>query len=313
MKRLLIGLIPLLLGTTGCVSSADDTRPFSLGEGIVVDASRAAIYYADGQYALHKRATADGKLLWTSDKKGLPLAIVGGELLAHIAPEKNGVGRLQWIDIDSGKAGGALQVELPDEVTASIGPQANAHFEITPELSGGQIKLHWRYSIQPMRGALLSESDAQPMLRMGIITLNADAKGAQSRSVDTDSAPRKMLVLGAQEQLSNQVGRQFRSSDDRHVLASKAIDDPTFATRYRWSILERSGSKLGQIESIQSMAPFFATNNRLVIRATPFAHGTAEGMVEAHGERLVAYDLRTSAQVWSTPVIDPVFRGLLPP
>jgi len=314
MKSSFICLTSFLLGAAGFAFAADSVPSFSLGAGVVVDASREAVYYADGKFAMHKRAIRDGKLAWTSGEQGLPIAIIGGALLAQIPATRIGEGRLLWINAASGKAGARFTVTLPNDVMAGLGPRANQHFEITPEVSGSQLLLHWRYSFRPLRGAVSENDEAEEISRSGLIALSAGASTAESREASGRVAPRLVYSLSADEQLSNQSGHQFRASDDRHVLASEGFDDPQFATRYRWRILDRSsGAALGQIESIQSMAPFFVEGSTLVMRATRSVQTLADGRNAEFGERLIGFDLKTGVELWSANVLDSAYRGLLPP
>ena len=102
------------------------------------------------------------------------------------------------------------------------------------------------------------------------------------------------------------------------MLASVAVDDAEFGSRYRWSVLDQAGLKLGEINAIQSMAPFFVSNAVLVVRTGAVFSKRADGSYSQLGERLVGtYELSTvlssGTELWSAPVLDSVYRGVVPP
>ena len=300
--------------------TAAEATAFTLSPGIVVDAVRSQIFYADANARLQSRSVRDGALRWQSEERGLPLGILDSELLVQTQPERNGQARLAWVNTKTGELGERIIVPLPNDVLAIVGPQSNQQFEITAVLDGKRLQLHWQYHYRPLRGALLEEDidGAAEISRNGVFSVNAVAKTAAILDARTVLAPKRVVyALDSTQALSDVAGRQFRSTDARHVLASVAVDDIEFGSRYRWSMLDSSGTKLGEINAIQSMAPFFVSNSVLVVRAAAVLSTRADGSYRQLGERLVGYELSTAlssgTELWSAPVLESVYRGVMAP
>ena len=300
--------------------AAETDTAFTLSPGVVVDAARSQIFYADANARLQSRSVHDGALRWQSEERGLPLGIIDAALLVQIQPERTGQARLAWVNTQTGALTERINVPLPDDVLAGVEPQSNQQFEITATLDGKRLQLHWQYHYRPLRGALLEEDSdgTQERSRNGVFSVSAGATTAAILDARTVLAPPRLVyALDGTDALSDVAGRQFRSTDARNVLASVAVDDPEFGSRYRWNVLDQAGTKLGEINAIQSMAPFFVSNSVLVVRAAAVLSKRADGSFSQVGERLVGYELSTAlssgTELWSVPVLDSVYRGVVPP
>src|SRR5262249_53276905 len=83
--------------------------------GALVD-DAAYVMTADGGLA---RVRLDsGALDWRSDRVLRPLSVVGDRLLAQADPPRDGVLALAVVDVGTGEVRAALNVDLPDAVTA---------------------------------------------------------------------------------------------------------------------------------------------------------------------------------------------------
>ncbi len=300
--------------------AAETDTAFTLSPGVVVDAARSQIFYADANARLQSRSVHDGALRWQSEERGLPLGIIDAALLVQIQPERTGQARLAWVNTQTGALTERINVPLPDDVLAGVGSQSNQQFEITATLDGKRLQLHWQYHYRPLRGALLEEDSdgTQERSRNGVFSVSAGTTTAAILDARTVLAPPRLVyALDGTDALSDVAGRQFRSTDARNVLASVAVDDPEFGSRYRWNVLDQAGTKLGEINAIQSMAPFFVSNSVLVVRAAAVLSKRADGSFSQVGERLVGYELSTAlssgTELWSVPVLDSVYRGVVPP
>ena len=300
--------------------AAEPDAAFTLSPGIVVNAARSQIFYSDVNTRLQSRAVADGALRWQSEERGLPLGLIDSALLVLTQPERNGQARLAWVNAKTGALLERITAPLPEDVLAGVGPQSNQQFEITTTLDGKRLQLHWQYHYRPLRGALLEEDIAgtKEISRNGVFSISADATNAVTLDARTVMAPPRLVyALDSTQALSDVAGRQFRSTDARNVLASVAVDDAEFGSRYRWSVLDQAGLKLGEINAIQSMAPFFVSNAVLVVRTGAVFSKRADGSYSQLGERLVGYELSTAlsggTELWSAPVLDSVYRGVVPP
>lgn len=300
--------------------AAETDTAFTLSPGVVVDAARSQIFYADANGRLQSLGVRDGAVRWQSEERALPLGIIDSLLLVQTQPERTGQARLAWVNIKTGVLAERMTVPLPEDVLAGVGPQANQQFEITATLDDKRLQLHWQYHYRPLRGALLEDdiNGAQIRSRNGVFSVSAGTATAAILDARTVLAPKRLVyALEGTDALSDVAGRQFRSTDARNVLASVAIDDAEFGSRYRWSVLDPSGLKLGEINAIQSMAPFFVSNSVLVVRAAAVLSRRADGSYSQLGERLVGYELSTALnsgiELWSAPVLDSVYRGVLPP
>lgn len=308
MHRLVSCVLSII--AAGVVSASE--RPLNLGADVVLDADGRTVFYRDEEGRTHARNVDDGRLKWSTDLPARPIALLGAQLLVQVESRTPGEASLRWLGAASGAKGKEVALALAQDVTAHLDPRAESQFDFTQEITSGDLLLHWRYSASPSRGALMLNAEAETQVRTGASELKPGASTASART-DAVEPSGTVYALTISERLAGLGERQFRSVDGQHVMVSEAIADAAFASRYRWRIFGLSGNALGEYESLHAFTPFLVSDNTLLLRAAPYIQRLNDGSVQSAPERLLAVDLKTSAVRWTTTVMDPVYRGVLPP
>ena len=79
--------------------------------------------------------------------------------------------------------------------------------------------------------------------------------------------------------------------------------------KYRWTIFQRSGQRVGEIRSHISFSPFVVRDSLVVFETKPYARaGQAP-----EPAKLRAVSVAGGREVWSVQVREIVYRGSYPP
>ena len=162
----------------------------------------------------------------------------------------------------------------------------------------------------------VAQTNLESVSRFGAFEVNLAEAQASVRRValkSRDEIPRLVPNLPVSERLSGFTGEQFRSADSEHLQSNLAKSHAQFGTVYQWSLMKASGEQLGSVTLPYSYAPFSVRANRLITQLPPFAVRKADGQIDAFSARIASLNLQTGAEVWSVDVLDPVYRGILPP
>ena len=317
----LFGLLAPVLASAAGPSPAGVT---ALHDGVVIDPSGETAYVMGASGGIDALNLASGAVKWTTAAAAKPLMMADGTLLAQAAPGARGELALVTVDAGGGSPQRRIEVELPAGVRARVqeGPAEAFRIRAFPGGEGTAI-VAWTFTAAPLRGAP-SQSEA-PLV-------NEAARASAPAAGETEGALRLDLAAGRATPLSpaelealtpapdarparSAVGgaRQLSSADQRHVLRSERVADPAqWRTPYRWTVSDNENGTLGALQAPVSMAPFVVVGSRLFYVAQPSRRRSGQGIV-SEPLRLRAMDLKSGAEVWATPVLDPAYRGPLPP
>lgn len=315
---------------------------FLLRPGAVVGARRAMIYLMEPEGVV-ARDVSSGAVVWRTPAAAQPLGFHGEKLMALAEADQPNVFEVLFLNAGDGTVEARVPASLPGEVRGTIDDGPAHRFNTAAAVIDGVALLFWNYTSRPLRGApavsginraskmprvsapaaeatagppteeLLSETEQGQRLA-GVLRLDPVRGMAIPLEGDLPAAPAFVPDLQPDERLSGLSGRQFRSADNRHVLASERIADNTVWNRYQWSISERpEGRMLGVIARSNSFAPFFVVDDLLVYVSQPFERRNPDGTVEARQPSLNAVDLETLRPAWSAILRDTAFRGAMPP
>ncbi len=298
------------------------SQSFVMRPGVVVDPARGRLYamVKDGVAAYDTGSEAAGKAIWQSEGADRPLGLFGPYLVALAEPNGFGTAEIVMLDIHTGDVVSQISAALPEGTGGWVVDRPHQSFQADTTVVttgvGGELFLTWSFFSRPLRGMpVASGEESQALKRLeGAFRLDPAARTAQP--VDAAAAPRsesRRFDLSSEERLVGVEGRQFRSGNDQHVLASEKTDNDPWNV-YRWTVLHRGeGKVIGRVDRPVSTARFFVDGETLVHESSPFHRRSASGEFETHGLRLVAVDLTKGREIWSIDLRDTVFRGVLPP
>ena len=298
------------------------SQSFVMRPGVVVDPARSLLYAmgADGVAAYDTGSNAAGKALWQSEAAERPIGLFGPYLIALTEPAGFGTAEIVMLDIRSGEVASEISATLPEGTGGWVVDRPHQTFQADTTVIttgvGGELLLSWVFSGRPLRGMpVAAGEESQERQQLGG-AFRLDPATGTAQAIDATAAPRseaRRFDLSAEERLSGVEGRQFRSGNDQHVLASEKADNDPWNV-YRWTVLNRGeGNVVGQVDRPVSTARFFVDGETLIHESSPFRRKTASGEFETQGLRLVAVDLDNGRELWSLNLRDTVFRGVLPP
>jgi hypothetical protein len=308
--RLIVAAVATLAAGTA-FAAADAMAP-----GVLVDSGLGRAYVADVDGRTQALTLAEGRALWASAEVALPLAERDGTVYALGQPGLVGVGTVLLLDAGTGVVRDRIAFDLPEHVEATVVATPKGRFSARLVAQGDALRLYWEHVAQPLRGAY--EPGASE-LRVDAGALDLRASGARvvavpvADAVDAPAAP--AIDVAADRAIAGLPGRQFRGAGDAAVLASEPVQDARYGLAWRWTFQSRTAdAPAGSLVMPQSMAPFALVGDELVLfRADAFGVRTAEGREQYEPTRLVLWDLAAGRERWRLPVLDPVYRGTLPP
>lgn len=322
-------LLPASLLAVAVSLPALAAETVSLQSGVLVDPERSVVILMEPDGPVSARDLHSGNPIWVSESAGAPLAVRSGRVLVLAEPsDPNRVG-IVALDAGTGVIERAIHFDLPDGVTSTIDERPDRRFSASIVDVGGEAVLRWSFEGRPLQGARIESPEtpspgAGPSGRergMGSVEIEGavrvDLTAARAIPIETRLLPepaRFVPDLGEAERIVGVEGRQFRSADDRFVLASERIGDARTWDRYRWTIIDReTGARRGSLRRPTSTAPFFSDGTTLVHVAPAHARRLPSGEIVAAALRLEAFDLGSGALSWTANVRDTAYRGVLPP
>ena len=314
-----IGLICITGSKTALLAQNDTTPVFLLREGVVVNDPAKEVYITTPQNFVQAVSVVTGESLWTSVREAKPLAVVNGKLICQ-AFSTGRENNLIIIQLDLRRKGAGISensTRLPDNVKASFRQQLNASFTLFPKLVNGTIYLLWEYTYQPLRGLQTKDSagkdDTAFTRRSGAFRVDGNTgriTAISNKQIPAAASPRSILLdqkeVGAAK-------RRFVSADGKHFMTSTKIAGDSLFNNYRWEVYDRaSGNKKGELMDYRSYAPFYVSNMIIVYGTGPYAIAEKNEMRQVPLQ-LTAVDLGRGNKIWSKEILDPVYRGPLPP
>jgi hypothetical protein len=312
------------------------TASVSLRPGIVFDPNRKVAYVMtpEGVAAVD---LATGTKVWTSTAADQPLTLAGNLLITQVEPRVAG-NVLELLVLDPRERGAAKvrkSVQLPSGVSATIGENLIGKFLIEAQPVANEIILNWafepreqlrgrderyeRKNVSALEKSTQRQSSIQETTASPQVTTAGAARGTvrmtlPSGSVTLMAVPLTTMKTGRQwilptaMKLSNAPPTQYESADGRHILASERVADDRVWEKYRWTVFDRAGNRLGEHRTHISFAPFVVNDSTIFYETTPYVRGDI-----AEPARLRAISLSTGRELWNAEVRELVYRGPYPP
>ena len=318
---LMVGLLAPALAFAETSASAP-----ALHDGVVVDAGRGLAYVMNAKGGIDALDLATGNVRWTSTAAVKPLALVDGVLLAEAATDQ--AGELPVVALDAkGAAKSQLRIPLPAGVLAQAIDSPTRRFRAEAFVADdGLVTVSWAATDEkPLQGMVPPELDGTQAPTVGAAPASAVAEPksgaarldlANGRVAEVVSDKAKALQLAPRAATAAGKGldlrRQLPSVDGRHVLSTEPVAATGGIKRFRWTVADAAGAKVGTVESPVSRASFVVAGDR-VLYVAPRAARVEGGRLIEEPLRLQMVDLKSGSAVWSSAVIDTTFRGPFPP
>jgi hypothetical protein len=308
-------LLPLLAFLLCGFADAAHAAASRLAPGVLVDADAGRAFVTDPAGFAQAISLADGRSAWISREPAVPLLESGGRLFALGRIEARGVGLLLLLDPATGEVLDRVAFDVPEHVAASLVPRPKVRFGIEAHPTAQGARVYWREVALPLRGAYLGDGSDAERITEGAFDLLLDAQRNLALPLREPAAPpaAPSVDLAPAERLPALGERQFRGLDDASAMASAPVADPVFGARWQWTLRARGARNAVAGPALPyAWLPFALLGETLLYRTEPVAGG-ADGRVVGHGARLVAWDLARGAERWHVDVLDPVYRGPMPP
>jgi outer membrane protein assembly factor BamB len=302
-------------------------RAAALHDGVVVDLTGGTAYVMSREGGIDAIQLSTGNVIWKSREAAKPLLVKDGVLVAQAAPAKHGELVLATIDARRGVARERVEVAIPSSLRANILQGPSQSFETRAFLDkDGSVVVAWNANDgRSLQGMLPPEPEGAPVPSVSGAALTAQARSGAvrleigtGRAVPMAADAAKGIERAAAAAISvrradpSAGARELTSLDGKHVLRSERAVEGALSASYRWTIAEASGRALGTVEAPVSMAPFVVSGSRVLYVAQPSARRQGEKVID-QPLRLVALDLGTGSESWTSPLLDPVYRGPFPP
>lgn len=317
-----VGLVALCLAARPVSSQ----RPAAvLRPGIVIDNVAGAAYVMTEPGGIAAIDLTSGAARWRSTAGAKPLALIGDLLVAQVEPRPP-ANRLELVTLRTranGAAASRSTTNLPTGVRVTLGETLQGTFDLQAEPSGADVILHWTFIPAPVRGiddqqdTLTSRQAAagRAVIRKGALRVRAATGAVTTLDPSRIAAPRPPQWLVPQEAKLREAGAataaatQYQSADGQHILASERVADDRVWEKYRWTIFQRSGQRVGEMRTHISFSPFVVRDSLVVFETKPYARaGQAP-----EPAKLRAVSVAGGREVWSVPVREIVYRGSYPP
>ncbi len=310
IARTLIGALALAVAGPA-VAAAERLAP-----GVLVDVDAGRAIVADAAGYAQAVSLADGASAWISSEPAFPLLETPGRLLALGRIEARGVGLLLLLDPADGSVLDRIAFDVPEDVVASVMPRPKAQFSVQAQATPEGARLFWREVAAPLRGAVYGDGSDEPRISEGAFDLVLDARRSLAiplrDAVAPAAGPTPDLAPG--ERLSTLGERQFRGLADASAMSSAPVADATFGARWQWTVQVRGAGRAIVGPALPyAYLPFAVSGSTLVYRTEPAAWIDANGRTAGHPARLAAWDLARGVARWHVDVLDPVYRGPMPP
>lgn len=301
-------------------------RAASLHDGVVIDLAGGAAYVMSREGGIDAIQLSTGNVIWKSREAAKPLLVKDGILVAQAAPAKHGELVLATIDARRGVSRERVEVAIPSSLRANVlqGPSQSFETRAFLDKDGSTVVTWTATDGRSLQGMLPPEPEGAPVqsasgalaaqARSGAFRLEIGTGRVTPMAADAAKGlERASAAVISVRQTDPSAGvRELTSLDGKHVLKSERSVEGGLRTQYRWTVAEASGRVLGAVEAPVSMAPFLVSGSRVVYVAQPSARRAGEKVVD-QPLRLVALDLGTGSESWTSPLLDPVYRGPFPP
>lgn len=300
----------------------------SLHDGVVVDLASGAAYVMSREGGIDAIQLSTGNVIWKSREAAKPLLAREGLLLAQARPGEKGGLALVTLDTRQGTAKARVDVPLAWGLRANVvdGPSQSFRAEafvtadkstvVTWTAEDGKafeaMPPSTEESLTPSASASLSV--VRP--RRGAVRVDPAGGNAVAMEYEQAQSLRASALASRAEGIRvRSVGtamREMTSLDGKHVLQSERSPQSTLQMPYRWTVKDAAGRVIGTVDAPVSLAPFVVSGSQVLYVAQPSAYREGEKIVE-QPLRLVALDAATGSKAWTSPLLDPAYRGPFPP
>jgi hypothetical protein len=301
----------------------------ALHDGVVVDASTGVAYVMSREGGIDALDLTSGNVLWKSRDAVKPLTLANGTLVAQARPDRNGALALVMLDVRQGNAKSRAEVQIPEGLRANVVDGPSQSFQVKAfATSSDNVTVTWTAENVIPQGFLptvpeapqadakrvtaareAAESVRKPL--RGAAQLDLKAGRATAMPYEEAEAAHSALSVAVEAKAAGGA-RQLTSLDGRHVLRSEPSPEGGLWAPYRWTVTDASGARIGTLEAPVSMAPFVVSGSKILFVSQPSAR-QENGKISEAQLRLVAFDLRTGAELWNKAFVDSVYRGPFPP
>ena len=307
-----------LLLSLASFTYAQNDASITLSSGALLASDQSRLYAANPSGKVLAINAENGRTLWTSQVIGRPLAVFEDQLIVLGQTQQDGKNAILILNPKLGTEIRQLALDI-GAANAAIVPLPNQTFTTLTEATDSGIRVYWEFDKQPLQGAAMfdvEQTGLESVSRFGAFELSFKTERATVQNVELTSGaeiPRLIPNLPVSERLPSLTGEQFRSANNAHLQTNRAVNDARFGTVYRWSLLKASGEALGGVTLPYAYAPFSVRAATLITQLPPYALRRADGEIDEFSARIAGFNLQTGGEIWSVDVLDPVYRGVLPP
>ncbi len=318
--------------TTQTVQPRNPRAVPALHDGVVVDAAAGVAYVMSREGGIDALDLTSGNVLWKNRDAAKPLALADGTLVAQARPDRNGALALVMLDARKGNAKGRADVQIPENLRANVVDGISQNFQVKAfATTENSVAVTWeaenvirqgflptvpevpRVEGEAAKRAVAEAREAAESMRKPLRgAARLDLKAGRATAISYEEAERARPVIAGAAFEKAGGARRFTSLDGRHVLRSEPNPEGGLWSAYRWTVTTASGARVGTIDAPVSMAPFAVHGSKIFYVAQPSAR-KVEGKIVETPLRLVAFDLRTGAELWTKAFVDSAYRGPFPP
>lgn len=308
----------LLFFSASSLAHAQSASHYELTTGAIIAPELASIYTANPEGKVIAINAENGRISWTSATIGRPISVSKEQLVVIQQTQIDGKNELVLLDLRTGAKARELPLPL-GAANAVILPLSNQSFSTTTERQENGVRVYWEFEKHLLQGAAMVEDAVDSQANQnsfGAFDINFAREPIsiiEAPLASPADIPRLVPNVPVSSRIAGISGEQFRSANRAHVQTSQAQNDARFGTVFNWSIAKPSGEALGSVTLPYAYAPFSVFAADLLTLLPPYAVRLANGGVDIFAVRITRLNLQTGAEVWSVDVLDPVYRGLLPP
>ena len=315
MNKTVATFSALLIGANIVCAQTQQTRPQQqppaiVQPGLVVDPIARVAYVLNAAGRVEAIDVSNGSTRWVSPTTALPLALVGGQLVA-LTQAARPTNVMELTTLSPSREGARLRasrVALPERVQVTVQESLSSEFLTGARVEGNSVIVSWEFIPHITKGAYSPEDTAPSRIR-GTVRYTP-ATGTLTRVTGVPPVPvgPRANKLSDRERIDADAGTQFVSPDGRYVLVSQQISDDREWNKYRWSLYERGGRKIGETRTHVAFGPFTVVGNQLLYVTEAYERGD-----DIQPKKLRAVDLTNGREVWSKTILDTKYRGPFPP
>jgi hypothetical protein len=323
-----------------------------LSPGVVIDPDRREAYVMSPEGGIVAVDLAQGTEIWRSQEAAKPLALAGDLLIgqAETRGPADDLAIVALDRSKKGAPVTRSSVPMPPGVQPMLAQSMNRTFVARAQPGPNEASISWEFVQRPLRGIAPDPLEVLPgeappavfaapapgpttagpgdvvepgaeIVTRGTFRMDLGNGSVTPMSVETGAVPTLAPAgpgfaaaadVASDEYLPGVPEPQFLSADGRHVMHSERLADDTVWDKYRWTLYDRNGQRVGELRTHMSYAPFVVSGSQVIHQTSPYALRSGSDFVE-EPLQIRAIDLSTGKLVWSQPVRDTTDREPPPP